>query len=113
MLSTLSEGESHLEELNEMKLTDKETPKLRLYSQTDSKNFQFILLFQEKNEILKFKGSTEGALRSSLKTIFGIALREYREAEVFNQITPFEAKVIGIVRKLKRNKFSNLLKSQR
>lgn len=113
MLSTLSEGEGYLEELNEMKLTDKEIPKLRLYSQTDSKNFQFILLFQEKNEILKFEGSTEGALRSSLKTIFGIALREYREAEVFNQITPFEAKVIDIVRKLKRNKFSNLLKSQR
>ena len=113
IISTLSEGENYLEELNEMKLTYEETPKLRLYSQSDSNNFQFIILFQENNEILKFRGSTEDALRSGLKTIFGIALREYREVEVFNQITPFEAKVIGIVRKIKRNKFSNLLKSQR
>ena len=111
--STLSEGEIYLEELNALELTYENTPKLRLYYETDSKNFQFILLFQKNNEILEFKGSTENTLRSNLKTIFGMAVKEYREVEVFNQITPFEAKVLGIVRKLKGNKFSNLLKSQR
>jgi len=111
--STLSEGEIYLEELNALELTYENTPKLRLYYETDSKNFQFILLFQKNNEILEFKGATEDTLRSNLKTIFGMAVKEYREVEVFNQITPFEAKVLGIVRKLKGNKFSNLLKSQR
>lgn len=111
--STLSEGKIYLEELNELELTYENTPKLRLYCQTDSKNFQFILLFQKNNEILEFKGATEDTLRSNLKTIFGMAVKEYREVEVFNQITPFEAKVLGIVRKLKGSKFSNLLKSQR
>jgi len=112
-LSTLSEGESYLRELRNHKSKYEKIPILRLYSQPNLNNFQFILVFQQGNEILKFTGSSEDVLQSNLKSIFGLTIREYREAETFNQITPFESKVLRFVRLLKGNKFANLIKSQR
>jgi hypothetical protein len=70
-------------------------------------------VFQKDDEILKFIGSSEDDLQSNLKSIFGLAVKEYRQAETFNQITPFESKILRIVRSLKGSKFANLIKSQR
>ena len=112
-LSALSEGEIYLRELDNHKSNYEKIPILRLYSQPNLNNLQFILVFQQNNEILKFTGSSEDALQSNLKSIFGLAVREYREAETFNQITHFESKVLRFVRSLKGSKFANLIKSRR
>jgi glycosyltransferase involved in cell wall biosynthesis len=112
-VSTLSEGESYLRDISNHELIYEKSPVLRLYSQPNLINFQFILVFQQNNEILKFSGSSEDALQSNLKSIFGLAVREYREAETFNQITHFESKVLRFVRSLKGSKFANLIKSRR
>ena len=112
-LSTLSEGENYLRELDSHKSSYKKIPILRLYSQNSLNNFKFILVFQKDNEILKFTGLSEGVLQSNLKSIFGLVVREYREAETFNQITPFESKILRIIRSLKASKFVNLIKSWR
>jgi len=112
-LSTLSEGENYLRELDSHKSSYKKIPILRLYSQTSLNNFKFILVFQKDDEILKFTGLSEGVLQSNLKSIFGLVVREYREAETFNQITPFESKILRFIRSLKASKFANLIKSLR
>ena len=62
--------------------------------------------------MIKFEGLSEGDLRANLKSIFGSVAKEYREAETFNQITPFESRFLGILRRLKNNKFANLIKSR-
>jgi len=112
-LSNLSEGETYLKALGSDKSRYERIPILRLYSRTDINDFQFILVFQKDGEILKFIGSSEDDLQSNLKSIFGLAVKEYRQAETFNQITPFESKILRIVRSLKGSKFANLIKSQR
>jgi glycosyltransferase involved in cell wall biosynthesis len=112
-LSDLSEGKIYLKALNSNKLKFEKNPKLRLYIRTDLNDFQFILVFQKDNEIIKFEGSNEDSLQSDLKSIFGLAIKEYRQAETLNQITSFESKVLKIVRSLKGSKFANLIKSQR
>jgi hypothetical protein len=113
ILSNLSEGKSYLRELDNHQSNYEKIPILRLYIKNDLSDFQFILVFQQDNRVLKFTGSNEEALRSNLKSIFGLAVREYREAETFNQITQFESKVLSIVRSLKGSKFANLIKSRK
>jgi hypothetical protein len=113
ILSNLSEGETYLKALGSDKSRYERIPILRLYSRTDINDFQFILVFQKDDEILKFIGSSEDDLQSNLKSIFGLAVKEYRQVETFNQITPFESKILRIVRSLKGSKFANLIKSQR
>ena len=112
-LSSLTEGKNILKHLDSGDSSYEETPVLRLYTQNDSNDFQFILVFQKENEVMKFIGSNEEVLQSRLKSLFGLTIREYREAETFNQITPFESKVLRIVRLLKGSKFANLIKSWR
>ena len=112
-LSTLSDGERYLSELQNHKLSYEKIPTLRLYSQNSLNDFQFILVFQKENEIMRFTGSDEDVLQSNLKSIFGLTIREYRESETFNQITLFESKVLRFVRLLKGSKFANLIKSWR
>lgn len=112
-LSTISDGEKYLNELQKRKLSYEKIPILRLYSQKSSKDFQFILVFQKENEIRIIKGLNEDVLQSNLKSIFGLAIREYRLAETTNQITLFESKVLRIVRFLKGSKIANLIKSRR
>ena len=111
--ATLSEGKNYLKDLDSGDLNYEKTPVLRLYSQNDLNNFQFILAFQKENEVMRFMGSSEDVLQSNLKSLFGLTVREYREAETFNQITPFESKVLRFVRILKGSKFANLIKSRR
>ena len=111
--ATLSEGKNYLKDLDSGDLNYEKTPVLRLYSQNDLNNFQFILAFQKENEVMRFMGSSEDVLQSNLKSIFGLTIREYREAETFNQITPFESKILRIIRLLKGNKIANLIKSRR
>jgi hypothetical protein len=62
---------------------------------------------------MRFIGSNEDVLQSNLKSIFGLTIREFREAETLNQITPFESKILRTVRLLKGNKITNLIKSRR
>ena len=62
---------------------------------------------------MRFIGSREDVLQSNLKSLFGLTIREYREVETFNQITPFESKILRFVRVLKGSKFANLIKSRR
>ena len=112
-LSTFSDGERYLSELQNNKLSYEKIPTLRLYRQNSLNDFQFILVFQKENEIMRFTGSDEDVLQSNLKSIFGSTIREYREAETFNQITPFESKILRIIRLLKGNKIANLIKSRR
>jgi len=112
-IATLSEGENYLKNLDSGDSNYQKTPVLRLFSQNDLNNFQFILAFQKENEVMRFIGSSEDVLQSNLKSLFGLTIREYREAETFNQITPFESKVLRIVRLLKGSKFANLIKSWR
>jgi hypothetical protein len=111
--ATLSEGKSHLKDLDSGNSNHKKTPVLWLYIQNDLNDFQFILVFQKENEIMRFIGSSKEVLQSNLKSIFGLTIREYRVAETFNQITPFESKVLRIVRLFKGSKFANLIKSRR
>ena len=111
--ATLSKGKSHLKDLDSGNSNHKKTPVLWLYIQNELNDFEFILVFQKENEIMKFLGSSEDVLQSNLKSLFGLTIREYREAETFNQITPFESKVLRIVRLLKGSKFANLIKSWR
>ncbi len=112
-LSTLSDGERYLNESQNHKSIYEKIPTLRLFSQDSLNDFQFILVFQKENEIMRFNGSSEDILQSNLKSIFGLAIREYREAETLNQITQFESKILRIIRILKRNKIANLIKSRR
>jgi glycosyltransferase involved in cell wall biosynthesis len=112
-IATLSKGKNYLKDLDSGDSKYEKTPVLRLYSQNDLNDFQFILAFQKENEIMRFIGSSEDVLQSNLKSLFGLTIREYREAETFNQITPFESKVLRIVRLLKGSKFANLIKSWR
>lgn len=112
-LSTLTDGERYLSELQNNKISYEKIPTLRLYRQNDLNDFQFILVFQKENNIMRYMGSSEDVLQSNLKSIFGLTIREYREAETFNQITPFESKVLRTVRLLKGSKFANLIKSRR
>ena len=112
-MSTFSDGERYLSELQNNKLSYEKIPTLRLYRQNSLNDFQFILVFQKENEIMRFTGSDEDVLQSNLKSIFGSTIREYREAETFNQITPFESKILRIIRLLKGNKIANLIKSRR
>ena len=111
--ATLSEGKNYLKDLDNGDSKYENTPVLRLYSQNDLNDFQFILAYQKESEVMKFTGSGEDVLQSNLKSLFGLTIREYREAETFNQITPFESKVLRIVRLLKGSKFANLIKSRR
>ena len=111
--ATLSEGKNYLKDLDSGNSNYEKTPVLRLYSQNVLNDFQFILTFQNENEVMRFIGSSEDVLQSNLKSLFGLTIREYREAETFNQITPFESKVLKIVRLLKGSKFANLIKSWR
>ena len=111
--ATLSEGKKYLKDLESVESNYEKTPVLRLYSQNNLNDFQFILAFQKESEVLRFIGSSEDVLQSNLKSLFGLTIREYREAETFNQITPFESKVLRFVRLLKRSKFANLIKSRR
>ena len=111
--ATLSEGKNYLKDLDSGDLNYEKTPVLRLYSQNDLNNFQFILAFQKENEVMRFMGSSEDVLQSNLKSLFGLTVREYREAETFSQITLFESKVLRFVRLLKGSKFANLIKSWR
>ena len=112
-LSTLTDGERYLSELQNNKISYEKIPTLRLYRPNDLNDFQFILVFQKENKIMRYMGSSEEVLQSNLKSIFGLTIREYREAETFNQITPFESKVLRTVRLLKGSKFANLIKSRR
>lgn len=115
-LSTLTDGERYLSELQNRKSSYEKIPTLRLYRQNDLNDlndFQFILVFQKENNIMRYIGSSEDVLQSNLKSIFGLTIREYREAETFNQITPFESKVLRTVRLLKGSKIANLIKSRR
>ena len=112
-IANLSEGKNYLKDLDSGDSKYEKTPVLRLYSQNDLNDFQFILSFQKESEIMRFIGSSEDVLQSNLKSLFGLTIREYREAETFNQITPFESKVLRIVRLLKGSKFANLIKSWR
>ena len=112
-IANLSEGKNYLKDLDSGDSKYEKTPVLRLYSQNDLNDFQFILSFQKESEIMRFIGSSEDVLQSNLKSLFGLTIREYREAETFNQITPFESKVLRIVRFLKGSKFANLIKSWR
>jgi len=112
-IATLSEGKNYLKDLDSGDSKYEKTPVLRLYSQNDLNDFQFILAYQKESEVMKFIGSREDILQSNLKSLFGLTIREYREAETFNQITPFESKVLRIVRLLNGSKFANLIKSRR
>ena len=111
--ATLSEGKNYLKDLDSGDSNYEKTPVLRLYSQNDLNDFQFILTFQKENKVMRFSGSSEDVLQSNLKSLFGLTIKEYREAETFNQITPFESKVLRFVRLLKGSKFANLMKSRR
>jgi len=111
--ATLSEGKNYLKDLDSGDSNYEKTPVLRLYSQNDLNDFQFILTFQKENKVMRFSGSSEDVLQSNLKSLFGLTIKEYREAETFNQITPFESKVLRFVRLLKGSKFANLIKSRR
>jgi len=111
--ATLSEGKNYLKDLDSGDSNYEKTPVLRLYSQNDLNNFQFILTFQKEKKVMRFTGSSEDVLQSNLKSLFGLTIKEYREAETFNQITPFESKVLRFVRLLKGSKFANLMKSRR
>jgi hypothetical protein len=112
-IATLSEGRNYLKDLDSGNSNYEKTPVLRLYSQNNLNDFEFILAFQKESEVMRFIGSSEDVLQSNLKSLFGLTIREYREAETFNQITPFESKVLRIVRLLKGSKFANLVKSWR
>ena len=112
-IATLSEGKNYLKDLDSGDSKYEKTPVLRLYSQNDLNDFQFILTFQKESEIMRFMGSSEDVLQSNLKSLFGLTIREYREAETFSQITLFESKVLRFVRLLKGSKFANLIKSWR
>ena len=112
-IGTLSEGKNYLKDLDNGDSKYENTPVLRLYSQNDLNDFQFILAYQKESEVMKFTGSGEDVLQSNLKSLFGLTIREYREAETFNQITPFESKILRFVRVLKGSKFANLIKSRR
>jgi len=109
----LSEGKNYLRDLDSGDSNYKKSPVLSLYYQNDLNDFQFILEFQKEDEIMRFTGSSEDVLQSNLKSLFGLTIREYRKAETFNQITPFESKVLRFVRLLKGSKLANLMKSQR
>jgi hypothetical protein len=111
--ATLSEGKNYLKDLDSGDSNYEKTPVLRLYSQNNLNDFQFILAFQKESEVMRYIGSSEDVLQSNLKSLFGLTIREYRDAETFNQITPFESKVLRIVRLLKGSKFANLIKSWR
>lgn len=111
--ATLSEGKNYLKDLDSGNSNYEKTPVLRLYSQNDLNDFQFILTFQKENEVMRFIGSSKDVLQSNLKSLFGLTIREYRETETFNQITPFESKILRFVRLLKGSKFANLIKSWR
>ena len=111
--ATLSEGKNYLKDLDSGDSNYEKTPVLRLYSRNDLNDFQFILVFQKENEVMRFIGSSEDVLQSNLKSLFGLTIREYREAETFSQITLFESKVLRFVRLLKGSKFANLIKSWR
>lgn len=111
--ATLSEGKNYLKDLDSGDSNYEKTPVIRLYSQNDLNNFQFILTFQKENKVMRFTGSSEDVLQSNLKSLFGLTIKEYREAETFDQITPFESKVLRFVRLLKGSKFVNLIKSRR
>jgi hypothetical protein len=112
-IATLSEGKNYLKDLDSGDSNYEKNPVLRLYSQSDLNDFQFILTFQKENEVMRFTGSSEYILQSNLKSLFGLTIREYRDAESFSQITPFESKVLRFVRLLKGSKFANLIKSRR
>jgi hypothetical protein len=108
----LSEGESHVRDISMSQSNYVNFPILWLYSRIELNNYKFILLFQKDNEMIKFEGLSEGDLRANLKSIFGSVVKEYRKAETFNQITPFESRFLGILRRLKNNKLANLIKSR-
>ena len=111
-VSPLSEGESHVRDISMSQSNYVNFPILWLYSRIELNNYKFILLFQKDNEMIKFEGLSEGDLRANLKSIFGSVVKEYRKAETFNQITPFESRFLGILRRLKNNKLANLIKSR-
>jgi hypothetical protein len=111
-VSTLSEGKSHVQDIYKSQSNYVKFPTLWLYIRTELNNYKFIILFQKDNEMIKFEGLSEGDLRANLKSIFGSVAKDYRKVETFNQITPFESRFLGILRRLKNNKFANLIKSR-
>jgi hypothetical protein len=111
-VAPLSEGESHVRDISKSQSNYVNFPILWVYSRTEFNSYKFILLFQKENEMIRFEGFSEGDLRANLKSIFGSVAKEYRKAETFNQITPFESRFLGILRRLKSNKFANLIKSR-